>query len=645
MYSFQMDKDRFAVSRGPCSWLEMHQFIGDLMASSSSQPAKDSVQQEALRSAWEAAGHEALGLKAALSVAPAQGRPPQNKALTGYSLQTLSGPGDRSRETGSNAQPHTCTCPGCPFSSSSSSTSPPTFHTLKPRQNPASRLQPLQSEQSRQSKEVSSGPVNLGLCLGLGLSLDEETGSSGSPCNPDPGQQQQDKGSQSSSNTSNNPTQQSSPQVPTFPCLCCHRGFQTCAQLLSHQQGTETPFPQAPHHFHHHHCPLASCLHCPQLPHPPQSPPPFPCLSCQRTFQTCAQLLRHQQGHAQQEGVPQHPCMHCPASFPRPSQLLQHQRSQHASKTGGFLCAECGRAFNSHSNLRIHLNVHTGARPYSCSDCGKSFSQSGALKIHRRIHTGERPYTCTYCGRGFPHLAGIRAHQRTHTGEKPYRCSQCGKCFTQSGALKIHMRIHTGERPFVCSLCGKGFSNRSGIRFHHRTVHGVLSEANLGLDGHAGLAASAAVASVDPGASTGFRLISSRSTSPTVSLTSSSNTCGSPSTNPDTDLSDPASSAVSGPLLSPGSSFGLDAGSKPESTAGKDAPKRKRSSGHEVRQYACEDCGRCFRDAPSRNKHQALEHYSSQEAEEDGGGDADREEEGLGQVEEITIGETVDSLI
>ncbi|XP_018587724.1 zinc finger protein 497 isoform X2 [Scleropages formosus] len=625
----------------------MHQFIGDLMASSSSQPAKDSVQQEALRSSWEAAGHEALGLKAAaLPVAPAQGKAAQGKGPAGYSLQTLTGPADRSRETGGNVQHHTCTCPGCPFSSFSSSTSPPTFQTLKPRQNPSSRAQPPPSEETPQSKETSNGPVNLGLCLGLDMSLDEEAGSPGSPCNPQRGQQQrqhQDKGTDSHSNNSNNPTQHSSPQVPTFPCLCCHRGFQTCAQLFSHQQGTETHFPQTAHHYHHHHCPLTSCLHCPQLPHPPQSPAPFPCLSCQRTFQTCAQLLRHQQGHAQQEGVPQHPCMHCSASFARPSQLLQHQRSQHASKAGGFLCAECGRAFNSHSNLRIHLNVHTGARPYSCSDCGKSFSQSGALKIHRRIHTGERPYTCTYCGRGFPHLAGIRAHQRTHTGEKPYRCPQCGKCFTQSGALKIHMRIHTGERPFVCGLCGKGFSNRSGIRFHHRTVHGILSEASLALDGHTGHSASSAVGSIDTGANSGFRLMSSRSTSPTVSLTSSSNTCESPSTNPDTDLSDPASSTISGSLLSPASSFSLDPGSKPNSISGKDTQKREGSSQHESRQYACEDCGRRFRDAPSRNKHQTLEHYSGQEAEEEKDGDG--EEEGLEQVEESAVGETVESLM
>ncbi|XP_035248394.1 zinc finger protein 696 [Anguilla anguilla] len=653
MYSFQMDKDRFAVSRGACSWLEMHQFIGDLMTSSSAQPVKDSAQQEALRVAWETAGHEALGLRIAPAAPQAQNRQPHSKGASGCSLQPLPEPVERSVEAASSGQQfqhRTCTCPACPFSSSFSSSSPATFQALRPRESPPSQTISTQVDQVRQAKESSAVPVSLGLCLGLGLSLEEEAGEQIRSCGieADVQQQQQQQQGQNSdravSSRNPNASPHAPPQMPTFPCLCCHRGFQTCAQLLRHQQGSEPHFPHPHHryhhhHHHHHHCPLASCLPCPQLAHPPQSPPPFPCLSCQRTFQTCAQLLRHQQGHVQPEGVSQHPCMHCPASFPRPSQLLQHQRSQHASKTGGFLCPECGRAFNSHSNLRIHLNVHTGARPYSCADCGKSFSQSGALKIHRRIHTGERPYTCDFCGRGFPHLAGVRAHQRTHTGEKPYRCPQCGKCFTQSGALKIHLRIHTGERPFVCGLCGKGFSNRAGIRFHHRTAHGVVSEASLGLAAAAGSAHPGLGLLASAVADPGLALAVSPATSP------SPDAGGSPAGNGGADAGRPGSSLASGTvsssLSSPSSTFSPDAAPVPS----KGAPRRSAAAGRDRKQlvYACEDCGLRFRDALSRNKHQELEHYPDPEDE----GEEEGEEEGveLSPEKEGGMGETVESMI
>ncbi|KAF3839940.1 hypothetical protein F7725_018657 [Dissostichus mawsoni] len=36
--------------------------------------------------------------------------------------------------------------------------------------------------------------------------------------------------------------------------------------------------------------------------------------------------------------------------------------------------------------------------------------------------------------------------------------------------------------------------------------------------------------------------------------------------------------------------------------------------------YACEDCGLRFKDAPSRNRHQTLMHYSSEGREEEGRG-------------------------
>nr|XP_055067768.1 zinc finger protein ZFP2 isoform X1 [Misgurnus anguillicaudatus] len=555
-----MDKDRLAP--GPCSWLEVHNFIGDLMTASASVsgPLREQRIDEPLSSAWDMARPKVSNLSQSN---PSRQR--QVKNTVGFGLHSEERE-KQPRDHESLVQHHTCTCPGCPLSSSLSSS---LLQSLKPRSNPASQIQPPsppQSSSSQQVKEPNSAPVALGLCLGLGLSLEEGTVEATSTSNSEPGRpQHQDK-----STSTHSPIQQSNhetPNVQAFPCLCCHRGFQTCSQLLRHQKDAGVHAGHYHHHQHGHHCPLTSCMPCTQLHHAAQSLSSYPCLSCQRTFPTCAQLLRHQQCHVQQDGLQHLTCMHCSASFPRPSQLLQHQRAEHASKTGGFMCAECGRAFNSHSNLRIHLNVHSGARPYSCVDCGKSFSQSGALKIHRRIHTGERPYTCSYCGRGFPHLAGVRAHQRTHTGEKPYQCSQCGKSFTQSGALKIHTRIHTGERPFICSLCGKSFSNRSGIRFHHRTVHGIVTEPN----------------------SVGR---------PSLAVTASS---------PASDLQRIQTSGQEPlNLLNLQQLDGRSPSSKKQITGESD----KRAL-----PYACEDCGQRFPDAPTRNRHQTLEHYSAEERE------------------------------
>nr|XP_019948255.1 PREDICTED: zinc finger protein 251-like isoform X2 [Paralichthys olivaceus] len=573
------------AKHAPCSWMEMHQFIGELITSGNT--SKD--QPDVLNAAWGMSvggGGATLGFKAA-SLEPLQHPPPaQDKTGAEAGRHTQSGSTQRKGEARDRREDvhHACVCPGCPYS-----TSPPSFETLKPRQSLSSAAR---SDAVCHPKDLSStAPVSLSMCLPDTIEQSSSAGSSelGTRTSGRLQGEDADRGAQSSDqNSETHPPRASSSSLSSlsvFPCLCCHRSLQTCGQLPSSPDGPDSPFSHthAHHHFHHHHCPLTSCFSCPQLAHShsPQLSGPFPCFSCQRSIPTCPQIFQHQHKQTQQREergrttaslLSLHPCMHCSASFSRPSQLLQHQRSEHTHKPSGFLCTECGRAFNSHSNLRIHLNVHTGARPYTCSDCGKSFSQSGALKIHRRIHTGERPYSCGFCGRGFPHLAGVRAHQRTHTGEKPYRCSQCGKCFTQSGALKIHTRIHTGERPFICSLCGKSFSNRSGIRFHYRTVHGLAFE-------HAG----------EAGAGGAHRGAAGQ---------------GHPRTLP------PASVGRNAPNRTDNELH--PAAASRESAASTAAEARNPGSNREGLLYACEDCGLRFKDAPSRNRHQTLEHYSSE---------------------------------
>jgi DNA-directed RNA polymerase subunit RPC12/RpoP len=56
------------------------------------------------------------------------------------------------------------------------------------------------------------------------------------------------------------------------------------------------------------------------------------------------------------------------------------------AKLGKYTCSECGKSFKKGYNLKQHLLIHLGEKPYKCPSCSKSFTQKSNLTKHLASH-------------------------------------------------------------------------------------------------------------------------------------------------------------------------------------------------------------------------------------------------------------------
>lgn len=54
-----------------------------------------------------------------------------------------------------------------------------------------------------------------------------------------------------------------------------------------------------------------------------------------------------------------------------------------------FVCSVCGKKYCNSGNLKSHMRLHTGDKPYSCHICGRQFAQSNAHSYHMKTHSGK----------------------------------------------------------------------------------------------------------------------------------------------------------------------------------------------------------------------------------------------------------------
>ncbi|XP_052815985.1 zinc finger protein 45-like [Mya arenaria] len=196
----------------------------------------------------------------------------------------------------------------------------------------------------------------------------------------------------------------------------------------------------------------------------------YACNVCGRQYTNKSNCKRHMMIHTEDRKL--YECEFCYKRFSQKYEVRMHARIHTGEKP--YSCAVCGKTFTERGNWRRHTMIHVRPQessPYRCGICCKGFFHAEKLQVHLQIHSGQRPFVCTVCGRKVKKIGDMYRHLRTHTGEKPYKCQVCGKGFAQNGNLKDHMKVHTGEKPHACELCGKDFARKILLKEHIKNHH------------------------------------------------------------------------------------------------------------------------------------------------------------------------------